>query len=170
MVFAQLVGTGHGIATWRYFGAELDKIPLIFLLLIFYAYDAGRTWGLDGAWHRLSETRLFLPLPLFLLSTFFRGDSKGMLLKASLLSSARLPPAVLPDFLRGCWQRNRRPAAPHRHPRRPRLLDVKTGNMLTNQAIVIEGDKIVSLGPSIDERYRLTRKPSTFLMPPCFPD
>jgi imidazolonepropionase-like amidohydrolase len=29
-----------------------------------------------------------------------------------------------------------------------RLLDVKTGNVLTNQAIVIQGDKIVSVGPS----------------------
>jgi len=29
-----------------------------------------------------------------------------------------------------------------------RLLDVKTGNTLTNQAIVIEGDKIVSVGPA----------------------
>jgi imidazolonepropionase-like amidohydrolase len=29
-----------------------------------------------------------------------------------------------------------------------RVLDVKTGNLLTNQAIVIEGDKIVSLGPA----------------------
>jgi imidazolonepropionase-like amidohydrolase len=28
-----------------------------------------------------------------------------------------------------------------------RLLDVKTGNVLTNQAIVIQGDKIVSVGP-----------------------
>ena len=28
------------------------------------------------------------------------------------------------------------------------LLDVKTGNILTNQAIVIEGDKIVSVGPA----------------------
>jgi uncharacterized membrane protein YphA (DoxX/SURF4 family) len=38
---------GHGVAFWRYFGAELDKIPLIFLFLIFYAGDAGVTWGLD---------------------------------------------------------------------------------------------------------------------------
>jgi uncharacterized membrane protein YphA (DoxX/SURF4 family) len=38
---------GHGVAVWRYFGAELDKIPLIFLFLIFYAADAGTTWGLD---------------------------------------------------------------------------------------------------------------------------
>jgi len=38
---------GHGIAVWRYFGAELDKIPLIFLFLIFYTSDAGSTWGLD---------------------------------------------------------------------------------------------------------------------------
>lgn len=38
---------GHGIPVWRYFGAELDKIPLIFLFLIFYTADAGGTWGLD---------------------------------------------------------------------------------------------------------------------------
>jgi uncharacterized membrane protein YphA (DoxX/SURF4 family) len=39
---------GHGVPVWRYFGAALDKIPLLFLFLIFYAADAGRTWGLDG--------------------------------------------------------------------------------------------------------------------------
>ena len=39
---------GHGAALWRYFGASLDTIPLIFLFLIFFATDAGRTWGLDG--------------------------------------------------------------------------------------------------------------------------
>jgi uncharacterized membrane protein YphA (DoxX/SURF4 family) len=39
---------GHGVALWRYFGAELDKIPLLFLFLIFYVGDAGKTWGLDG--------------------------------------------------------------------------------------------------------------------------
>jgi uncharacterized membrane protein YphA (DoxX/SURF4 family) len=54
LVFATWWEPGHGIATWRYFGAELDKIPLIFLFLIFYASNAGRTWGLDGVWHRLS--------------------------------------------------------------------------------------------------------------------
>src|SRR4030095_847151 len=32
------------------------------------------------------------------------------------------------------------------------LLDVKTGNTLNNQAIVIEGDKIVSIGPSADAK------------------
>jgi thiosulfate dehydrogenase [quinone] large subunit len=52
LVFATWWEPGHGIATWRYFGAELDKIPLIFLFLIFYAADAGRTWGLDGALNR----------------------------------------------------------------------------------------------------------------------
>lgn len=39
---------GHGIALWRYFGAELDKIPLLFLFLIFFTGHAGQTWGLDG--------------------------------------------------------------------------------------------------------------------------
>jgi uncharacterized membrane protein YphA (DoxX/SURF4 family) len=31
---------GHGVALWRYFGAELDKIPLLFLFLIFYSAAA----------------------------------------------------------------------------------------------------------------------------------
>ena len=43
---------GHGVALWRYFGAELDTIPLFFLFLIFYAADAGQTWGLDGRMRR----------------------------------------------------------------------------------------------------------------------
>ena len=42
-------GAGHGVALWRYFGAELDTIPLILLFLIFVSTDAGQTWGIDGA-------------------------------------------------------------------------------------------------------------------------
>lgn len=39
---------GHGMPTWRYFGANLDHIPLLFLFAIFLAARAGETWGLDG--------------------------------------------------------------------------------------------------------------------------
>ena len=39
---------GHGAPLWRYFGARLDTLPLMLLLIIFYAADAGRVWGLDG--------------------------------------------------------------------------------------------------------------------------
>ena len=39
---------GHGVPAWRYFGAELDHIPLLLLCIIFFAADAGRVWGLDG--------------------------------------------------------------------------------------------------------------------------
>jgi uncharacterized membrane protein YphA (DoxX/SURF4 family) len=39
---------GHGVPVWRYFGAELDHLPLLFLFVIFYAADAGQVWGLDG--------------------------------------------------------------------------------------------------------------------------
>jgi uncharacterized membrane protein YphA (DoxX/SURF4 family) len=39
---------GHGVPVWRYFGARLDTIPLLLLLIIFFAADAGRVWGLDG--------------------------------------------------------------------------------------------------------------------------
>ncbi len=39
---------GHGVPIWRYFGAELDHLPLLFLFVIFYYADAGSVWGLDG--------------------------------------------------------------------------------------------------------------------------
>jgi uncharacterized membrane protein YphA (DoxX/SURF4 family) len=39
---------GHGVPLWRYFGARLDTVPLLLLLVIFFAADAGRVWGLDG--------------------------------------------------------------------------------------------------------------------------
>lgn len=39
---------GHGVPVWRYFGARLDTLPLLLLLIIFFAADAGRVWGLDG--------------------------------------------------------------------------------------------------------------------------
>jgi uncharacterized membrane protein YphA (DoxX/SURF4 family) len=41
-------GPGHGAPVWRYFGAELDHLPLLLLFIIFFAADAGRVWGLDG--------------------------------------------------------------------------------------------------------------------------
>lgn len=39
---------GHGVPTWRYFGAELDHLPLLLLFIVFYAADAGQVWGIDG--------------------------------------------------------------------------------------------------------------------------
>lgn len=39
---------GHGAATWKYFGANLDHIPLLFLFAIFFVARAGEVWGLDG--------------------------------------------------------------------------------------------------------------------------
>jgi uncharacterized membrane protein YphA (DoxX/SURF4 family) len=42
---------GHGVPIWRYFGARLDTLPLMLLLVVFYAADAGREWGLDS-WRR----------------------------------------------------------------------------------------------------------------------
>jgi uncharacterized membrane protein YphA (DoxX/SURF4 family) len=38
---------GHSAPLWRYFGARLDTIPLLLLLIVFYAADAGRVRGLD---------------------------------------------------------------------------------------------------------------------------
>jgi uncharacterized membrane protein YphA (DoxX/SURF4 family) len=41
-------GPGHGAPVWRYFGAELDHLPLLLLFIIFFFADAGKVWGLDG--------------------------------------------------------------------------------------------------------------------------
>ena len=48
MVLATWWTPGHGVALWRYLGNELDHIPLLLLLIVFYAADAGQVWGLDG--------------------------------------------------------------------------------------------------------------------------
>ena len=48
MLLATWWAPGHGVPVWRYFGNELDHLPLLLLLIVFYAADAGRTWGLDG--------------------------------------------------------------------------------------------------------------------------
>jgi uncharacterized membrane protein YphA (DoxX/SURF4 family) len=41
-------GPGHGAPVWRYFGAELDHLPLLLLFIVLFATDAGKVWGLDG--------------------------------------------------------------------------------------------------------------------------
>jgi uncharacterized membrane protein YphA (DoxX/SURF4 family) len=48
MVLATWWEPGHGVPVWRYFGNELDHLPMLLLLIIFFAADAGRVWGLDG--------------------------------------------------------------------------------------------------------------------------
>jgi hypothetical protein len=41
---------------WRYFGARLDTVPLMLLLIIFFAANAGRVWGLDGRRWQVSHS------------------------------------------------------------------------------------------------------------------
>ena len=38
---------GHQAPIWQYFGAELDHLPLLLMFLIFFASNAGKTWGMD---------------------------------------------------------------------------------------------------------------------------
>jgi uncharacterized membrane protein YphA (DoxX/SURF4 family) len=45
-------GPGHGVPVWRYFGAELDHIPLLFLFILFFVGEAGQEWGLDGHFYK----------------------------------------------------------------------------------------------------------------------
>ena len=42
---------------WRYFGNQLGNIPLLCLFLLFIAYRAGETWGLDGRDQRSDRIR-----------------------------------------------------------------------------------------------------------------
>src|SRR3981081_4585849 len=39
---------GHGAPWWRYFGAQLDTLPLLLLFTLFFAPYRGTVWGLDG--------------------------------------------------------------------------------------------------------------------------
>jgi uncharacterized membrane protein YphA (DoxX/SURF4 family) len=48
LALATWFSPGHGAATWKYFGANLDHIPLLFLFAIFFAARAGEMWGIDG--------------------------------------------------------------------------------------------------------------------------
>ena len=48
LTLATFWSPGHDVPTWRYFGYQLDHIPMLFLFVIFYAARAGETWGLDG--------------------------------------------------------------------------------------------------------------------------
>jgi imidazolonepropionase-like amidohydrolase len=66
--------------------------------------------------------------------------------------ASRFLPAVM---LMTCWafgQSANTPASRRVVVRAGHILDVKTGNMLSGQAIVIEGDKIVSIGPVADAK------------------
>lgn len=40
---------GHGVPYWRYLGNNLDHLPLLMLFLIFFVFQAGGSWGLDGS-------------------------------------------------------------------------------------------------------------------------
>jgi uncharacterized membrane protein YphA (DoxX/SURF4 family) len=42
---------------WRYLGNQLGNIPLLCLFLVFVAYRAGETWGLDGLGQRADRIR-----------------------------------------------------------------------------------------------------------------
>jgi uncharacterized membrane protein YphA (DoxX/SURF4 family) len=48
---------GHGAPVWRYFGAELDHLPMLFLFVIFFVSNAGEAWGLDGMRHPESRNQ-----------------------------------------------------------------------------------------------------------------
>jgi imidazolonepropionase-like amidohydrolase len=66
--------------------------------------------------------------------------------------ASRFLPAVM---LMTCWafgQSANTPASRRVVVRAGHILDVKTGTMLSGQAIVIEGDKIVSVGPAADAK------------------
>lgn len=52
LALATWYAPGHNAPLWRYFGANLDHIPLLFLFAIFFATRAGETWGLDARFRR----------------------------------------------------------------------------------------------------------------------
>lgn len=66
-------------------------------------------------------------------------------------SHVRLSAVLLLVILCACaFAQTVAPAAPRKVIRAGRLLDVKAGKMLSNQAVVIQGDKVVSVGPAAE--------------------
>jgi len=43
---------GRNVDTWRWFGVELDHIPMLLLFSIFFVASAGTAWGLDALLNR----------------------------------------------------------------------------------------------------------------------
>ena len=84
---------GHGVALWRYFGAELDTIPLIFLFLIFFAAERAKPGESTARCASGSETRIALPFPLFLRPRFSQDNKNMLLTPKPVLSDVRFPPA-----------------------------------------------------------------------------
>jgi uncharacterized membrane protein YphA (DoxX/SURF4 family) len=52
LALATWYAPGHGMPAWRYLGANLDHLALLFLFAIFFAARAGDVWGLDGRFRR----------------------------------------------------------------------------------------------------------------------
>jgi len=55
MLLATWWEPGYGVPLWRYFGAELDHLPLLLLFIVLFAADAGRVCGLDGRREQVSR-------------------------------------------------------------------------------------------------------------------
>src|SRR5438046_10693681 len=47
---------GRGMPVWRYFGAELEHLPLRFLFVIFFVSDAGEEGAMSGKQARKSRS------------------------------------------------------------------------------------------------------------------
>lgn len=48
LALATWYAPGHGAPLWRYFGANLDHIPLLLLFAVFFASNTSAAWSLDG--------------------------------------------------------------------------------------------------------------------------
>jgi uncharacterized membrane protein YphA (DoxX/SURF4 family) len=48
LALATWYAPGHGVEAWKYLGANLAHIPLLFLFVVFFACRAGDVWGIDG--------------------------------------------------------------------------------------------------------------------------
>jgi len=127
------VVVGPGVPVWRFFGARLGTLALVLLLIVLYAADAVCIWvSMVGGVE--SEISVMVIHNL--------GKGNGM--KFKILSLIGL---LMLFGLQAGAQSPARIAVHAGH-----MLDVKSGKMLADQVIVIEGGKIVSAGPAADAK------------------
>lgn len=133
MLLATGWAPGHGVPFWRYFGNELDHLPLLLLLIIFYAADS--TPLMQDVFGDSMGARA--------ISGSYRGTTILTENNSKMTKTCGILAVLL---LSGLAVGQARLVAVHAG----HVLDVKSGKTLHDQTIMIEDGKITSIGAATE--------------------